>query len=180
MATSVPRTRAAAALRMKQIALDNQSCMIRHTRAKLETERRESTAIKEGLEKKVSSLEKEHESTRVSLEVSHTTIAGITEIGLFMLKKIERMKEKKQQTRESHLECHHKWQARIQEAEGTLQEKHLVIEALVEEKSSLHQKIQGLQEENGAPAPFDDEWEEEPKGEELEDIPMGEGDIDDE
>ncbi|KZV14452.1 hypothetical protein F511_43050 [Dorcoceras hygrometricum] len=94
------------------------------------------------------------------------------------------MKAKKLQTRESHLECHHKWQARIQEAEGTLQEQHLVIEALVEVKASLLQTIQGLQEENGAPAPFDDEWEEEPKedpeGEELEDIPTDEGEIDDE
>ncbi|KZV51223.1 hypothetical protein F511_43444 [Dorcoceras hygrometricum] len=144
MAPSVPRTRAAAALRMKQIVLDNQSRTIRSLRDKLATERRESTAIKEGLEKKVSSLEKEHESTRVALEVSHTTIAGLTEIGLCMLKKIERMKAKKQQIRESHLECHHKWQARIQEAEGTLEEQHLVIEALVEEKASLLQKIQGL------------------------------------
>ncbi|KZV28552.1 hypothetical protein F511_34174 [Dorcoceras hygrometricum] len=104
MAPSVPRTRAAAALRMKQIALDNQSRMIRRLRAKLATERRESTAIKEGLEKK--------------------------------------------------------------------------------EKSSLLQTVQGLQEENGAPAPFDDEWEEEaeeePEEEGLEDIPMGKGEIDDE
>ncbi|KZV55501.1 pleiotropic drug resistance protein 3-like [Dorcoceras hygrometricum] len=106
MAPSVSRTRADAALRMKQIALDNQSRMIRLLRAKLATERRESTAIK-----------KEHESI----------------------------------------------QARIQETEDTIQEKHLVIEALVEEKASLLQTIQGLQEDNGAPAPFDDEWEEEPE-----------------
>ncbi|KZV25073.1 hypothetical protein F511_03563 [Dorcoceras hygrometricum] len=55
----------------------------------------------------------------------------------------------------------------------------MIIEALVEEKASLFQTIQGLQEENGAPAPFDDEWEQEPEedpeGEELEDIPMGDG-----
>ncbi|KZV54268.1 glycine--tRNA ligase 1, mitochondrial-like [Dorcoceras hygrometricum] len=85
MASSVPRTRAAAALRMKQIALDNQSHMIRRLRAKRSTERRESAAIK-----------KEHE---------------------------------------------------------------------------------GLQEDNGAPAPFDDEWEEDSEEEGLEDIPLGEGEI---
>ncbi|KZV45775.1 hypothetical protein F511_34012 [Dorcoceras hygrometricum] len=71
------------------------------------------------------------------------------------------MRAKKQQTRESHLECHQKLQDRIQEAEDMIQEQHLVIEALVEEKASLLQRIQGLQEENGAPAPFDDESEEE-------------------
>ncbi|KZV41290.1 zinc finger family protein [Dorcoceras hygrometricum] len=71
MAPSVPRTHAAAALLMKQIALDNQSRMIRHLRAKLATKRRESAAIK-----------KEHESTQVALEASHTTIAGLTEIAL--------------------------------------------------------------------------------------------------
>ncbi|KZV35973.1 hypothetical protein F511_33688 [Dorcoceras hygrometricum] len=147
MAPSVPCTRVAATLRMKQIALDNQIRTSRRLRTKLATERRESTPINEGLEKK-------------------------------------RVKAKKQQTRESHMECHHKWQAHIQEAEGTLQEQHLVIEALVEEKASLFQTIQDLQEENDAPAPFDDEWEEEPEedpeGEELEDIPMGEREIDDE
>ncbi|KZV37472.1 hypothetical protein F511_44383 [Dorcoceras hygrometricum] len=72
----------------------------------------------------------------------------------------------------------------IQDAEDTIQEQHLVIEALVEEKSSLLQTIQGLQEDNDDPAPFDDEWEEEPeedpKEEGLEDIPIGEGDIVDE
>ncbi|KZV43932.1 putative disease resistance protein [Dorcoceras hygrometricum] len=147
MAPSVPRTRAAAALRMKQIALDNQSRMIRRLRAKLATDRRESAAIK-----------KEHESTQ--------------------------MKAKKQHARESHMECHHKMQARIQEAEDTIQEQHLVIEALVEEKASLLQTIQGLQEDNGAPAPFDDEWEEEPdddpEEEGREEIPIGEGEIVDE
>ncbi|KZV31087.1 hypothetical protein F511_16163 [Dorcoceras hygrometricum] len=120
MAPSVPRTRAAAALCMKQISLDNQTRMIRRLRAKLATKRRESAAIK-----------KEHESTQVALEASHTTIAGLTEIGLYMSTKIERMKAKKQQTRESHQECHYKWQARIQEAEDTIQEQTLIIEALV-------------------------------------------------
>ncbi|KZV46760.1 hypothetical protein F511_34234 [Dorcoceras hygrometricum] len=173
MAPSIPRTRAVAALRMKQIALDNQNRKMRRLRAKLETERRESAVI-----------EKEHESTQVALEASHTTIAGLTEIGLCMSKKIERMKAKKQQARESHMECHHKMQARIIEAGDTIQEQHLVIENLVEEKASLLQTIQGLQEDNGAPAPFDDEWEEEPEEdpeeEGLEEIPIGEGDIVDE
>ncbi|KZV22461.1 hypothetical protein F511_17915 [Dorcoceras hygrometricum] len=94
------------------------------------------------------------------------------------------MKAKKQQARERHMECHHKLQARIQEAEYTIQEQHLSIEALVEEKASLLQTIQGLQEENCAPAPFDDEWEEEPteepEEEGIEDIPIGEGEIVDE
>ncbi|KZV34535.1 pleiotropic drug resistance protein 3-like [Dorcoceras hygrometricum] len=195
MAPSVPRTRAAAALRMKQIALDNQSCTIRRLRVKLAIERRESTSTKEGLETKVSSLErdlqiqrcdnhslrntvtlyhkdidrrisqlveakKEHKTNQVALEASHKTIAGLTEIGFCMSKKIERMKAKKQQARKSHMECHHKLQARIQEAEDTIQEQHLIIEALVEEKASLLQTSQGLQEDNGAPTPFDDEWEE--------------------
>ncbi|KZV36819.1 hypothetical protein F511_03543 [Dorcoceras hygrometricum] len=146
MVPSVPRTRAIAALRRKQIALDNQSHMIRCLRAKLATESRESAAIK-----------KEHESTQVALEASHMTISGLTEIGLCMSKKIERMKAKKQHNRDSRQECHHKWQARIDAAEDTIQEQHLIIEALVEEKASLHQTIQGLQEDNGDPAPFDDE-----------------------
>ncbi|KZV58406.1 hypothetical protein F511_30564 [Dorcoceras hygrometricum] len=72
------------------------------------------------------------------------------------------MKTKKQQARESHMECHHKMQARIQAAEDTIQEQHMIIEALIEEKASLLQKIQGLQEDND---PFDDEWEEEPEEE---------------
>ncbi|KZV21447.1 hypothetical protein F511_23002 [Dorcoceras hygrometricum] len=144
--------------------------MIRRLRAKPATERRESAAMK-----------KEHESTQVALEASHTTIVGLIEIGLCMSNKIERMKAKKQQSRESHQECHHNWQARIQVAEDTIQEQHLIIEALVEEKASLLQTIQGLQEDNRASAPFDDEWEEEPKEdpeeEGLEGIPLGEGEI---
>ncbi|KZV58023.1 hypothetical protein F511_20427 [Dorcoceras hygrometricum] len=100
--------------------------MIRCLRAKLETERRELAATKEGLETK----------------------------------------------------------ARIQEAEDTIQEQHLIIEALVEEKASLLQTIQGLQEDHGAPAPFDDELEEEPEEdpeeEGLEDIPIREEEIVDE
>ncbi|KZV20389.1 hypothetical protein F511_31415 [Dorcoceras hygrometricum] len=134
MAPSVPRTRAAAALRMNQIALDNQSHMIRLLRAKLATERRESAATNEGLETKVSILErdlqiqrcdnhslrntvtqchkdidrrisqlveakKEHKTNQVALEASHKTIAGLTEIGFCMSKKIERMKAKNQQAR---------------------------------------------------------------------------------
>ncbi|KZV44571.1 putative starch synthase 4, chloroplastic/amyloplastic-like [Dorcoceras hygrometricum] len=73
------------------------------------------------------------------------------------------MKAKKQKARESHVVCHKKFHARIQEAEDSMQAQHLIIEALVEEKDSLLQTIQGLQEANDAPAPFDDEWEEEPE-----------------
>ncbi|KZV57447.1 hypothetical protein F511_29228 [Dorcoceras hygrometricum] len=171
MAPFVPRTRAIASIRMKQIALDNQSRTIRRLRAKLATEKRESAATKEVLEKM------EHKSNQVALEASHTTIAELTEIGLCMSKKIERMKAKKQQARENHLECHQKLQAHIQEAEDEIQEQQLTIEALVEEKASLLQTIQGLQEDNGVP--FNDEWEEEseedPEEEGLEEIPAGEG-----
>ncbi|KZV49285.1 hypothetical protein F511_29024 [Dorcoceras hygrometricum] len=173
MAPSAPRTRAAAALRMKQIALDNQSRTIRRLRAQLATVRRESDAIKE-----------EHKANQIALEASHMTIAGLTEIDLSMSKKIERMKAKKQKARENHVVCHQKFQTLIQEAEDSMQAQHLIIEALVEEKDGLLQTIQGLQEANGASAPFDDEWEEEPEEhpeeEEIEDIPMGEGEIDDE
>ncbi|KZV19270.1 hypothetical protein F511_36432 [Dorcoceras hygrometricum] len=209
MAPSVPRTRDAAVLRMKQIALDNQSRMPRRLRAKLATERRESAATLP-LTTKATCLDvlepnwqprdesqllsgkdwklrypawKEIYKSR-ALEASHKTIAGLTEIGLCMSKKIERMKAKKQQARESHMECHKKLQARIQEAEDTIQEQKLIIEALVEDKASLLQTIQGLQEDNDAPPPFDDEWEEEleedPEEEGIEDIPIGEGDIVDE
>ncbi|KZV28137.1 hypothetical protein F511_13391 [Dorcoceras hygrometricum] len=135
MAPSVPRTRAAAALRMKQIALDNQGRTIRRLRAQLATERR-------GL----ATMKKELEDTQVALEASH--------------------------------------KARIHEAEDSMQAQHLLIEALVHEKDSLLQTIQGLQEANNAPAPFDGDWEEEPEEEpeeeEIEDIPLGEGEIDDE
>ncbi|KZV31483.1 pleiotropic drug resistance protein 3-like [Dorcoceras hygrometricum] len=64
MAPFVPRTRAAAAIRMTKIALQNQSRTIRRLRAKLATERRESAARKNGLEDKVSSLERELELQR--------------------------------------------------------------------------------------------------------------------
>ncbi|KZV39835.1 hypothetical protein F511_15315 [Dorcoceras hygrometricum] len=173
MAPSAPRTRSAAALRMKQIALDNQSRTIRRLRAQLTTERR-------GL----ATMKKELEDTQVALEASHKVIAGLTEIGLSMSTKNEKMKVKKQQAKASHVECHQKFQARIHEAEDSMQAQHLIIEALVEEKDSLLQTIQGLQEANNAPAPFDDEWEEEPEEhpeeEEIQDIPLGEGEIDDE
>ncbi|KZV18459.1 LRR and NB-ARC domains-containing disease resistance protein [Dorcoceras hygrometricum] len=155
MAPSAPRTRVAAALRMKQIALDNQSRTIRRLRAQLATERRGLATTK-----------KELEDTQIALEASHKVIAGLTEIGLSMSKKIERMKAKKRQAKESHVMCHQKFQARIQEAEYSMQAQHLIIEALVEEKDSLLQTIQGLQEANNAPAPFDDEWEEEQPEEE--------------
>ncbi|KZV16812.1 hypothetical protein F511_18605 [Dorcoceras hygrometricum] len=123
MAPSAPRTRAAAALRLKQIALDNQSSTIRRLRAQLATERR-------GL----ATMKKELEDTQVALEASHKVIAGLTEIGLSMSKKMEKMKAKKQQAKESHVVCHQKFQARIQEAEDSMQAQHLIIEALVEEK----------------------------------------------
>ncbi|KZV32699.1 hypothetical protein F511_19028 [Dorcoceras hygrometricum] len=172
MAPSVPRTRAAAALRMKQIALDNQGLTIRHLKAQLATERR-------GL----ATMKKELEDTQVALEASHKVMAGLTEIGLSM-SKIEKMKVKKQLAKANHVECHQKFQARIHEAEDSMQAQHLIIEALVDEKDSLLQTIHGLQEANNAPAPFDGDWEEEPEEEpeeeEIEDIPLGEGEIDDE
>ncbi|KZV25226.1 hypothetical protein F511_27774 [Dorcoceras hygrometricum] len=71
MAPSAPRTRAAAAIRMKKIALDNQSRTIRRLRAQLETTRRELDTITE-----------EHKANQIALEASHMTIAGLTEIGL--------------------------------------------------------------------------------------------------
>ncbi|KZV18332.1 hypothetical protein F511_19220 [Dorcoceras hygrometricum] len=173
MAPSAPRTRAAAALRMKQIALYNQDRTIRRLRAQLATERRGLAATK-----------KELEETRVALEASHKAIAGLTEIGLSMSKKIEKMKVKQQLTKANHAECHQKFQARIHEAEDSMQAQHLLIEALVDEKDSLLQTIHGLQEANNAPAPFDgeleEEPEEEPEEEEIGDIPLGEGEIDDE
>ncbi|KZV43999.1 centromere-associated protein E [Dorcoceras hygrometricum] len=170
---SAPRTRAAAALRMKQISLDSQDRTIRRLRAQLATQRRGLAATK-----------KELEETQVALEASHKVIVGLTEIGLSMSKKIERMKVKKQQVRANHVECHQKFQARIHEAEDSMQAQHMLIEALVDEKDSLLQTIHGLQEANNAPAPFDGDWEEEPEEEpeeeEIEDIPLGEGEIDDE
>ncbi|KZV46633.1 hypothetical protein F511_02980 [Dorcoceras hygrometricum] len=132
----------------------------------------------------LATMKKEHEDTQIALEASHKVIAGLTEIGLSMSKKIERMKAKKKKARENHMVCHQKFQARIQESEYSMQAQHLIIEALVEEKDGFLQTIQGMQEANGAPAPFDDEWEEEPeeqpKEEEIEDIPLGEEEIDDE
>ncbi|KZV35089.1 hypothetical protein F511_04394 [Dorcoceras hygrometricum] len=173
IAPSAPRTRAAAALRTKQIVLDNQGRTIRRLRAQLATERRGLATTK-----------KELEDTQVALEASHKVIVGLTEIGLSMSKKIEKMNVKKQQVRANHLECHQKFQARIHEAEDSMQAQHLLIEALVDEKDSLLQTIHGLKEANNAPAPFDGDWEEEPEEEpeqeEIEDIPLGEGEIDDE
>ncbi|KZV56812.1 hypothetical protein F511_25072 [Dorcoceras hygrometricum] len=166
MAPSVPRTRAAAALRMKKISLDNQDRTIRRLRAQLATERRRLAATK-----------KELKETQVALEASHKVIARLTEIGLSMSKKIEKMKVKKQQVRANHVECHQKFQARIHEAKDSMQAQNLVIETLVDEKDSLLQTIHGLQEANNALAPFDGDWEEEPEEEpeeeEIEDIPLG-------
>ncbi|KZT75752.1 hypothetical protein F511_47225 [Dorcoceras hygrometricum] len=99
-----------------------------------------------------------------------------------MSKKIEKMKVKKQLVKANHVECHQKFQARIHEAEDSMQAQHLLIEALVDEKDSLLQTIHDLQEANNAPAPFDGDWDEEPEEEpeDIEDIPLGEGEIDDE
>ncbi|KZV38180.1 hypothetical protein F511_38365 [Dorcoceras hygrometricum] len=102
MCSSAPRTRAAAALRMKQITLDNQDRTIRRLRAQLATERRGLAATK-----------KELKETQVALEASHKVIAGLTEIGLSMSKKIEKMKVKKKLVKANHVECHQKFQARI-------------------------------------------------------------------
>ncbi|KZV30209.1 hypothetical protein F511_38710 [Dorcoceras hygrometricum] len=107
----------------------------------------------EDIDRRISQLveaKKEHKSNQVALEASHTTIAGLAEIGLCMSKKIERMKAKKQQARESHMECHQRLQSRIQLTES-------------------------LQEENVVP--FDDEWEEESDEEGIEEIPVDEGEI---
>ncbi|KZV58485.1 subunit of the ESCRT-I complex [Dorcoceras hygrometricum] len=126
-------------------------------------------------------MKKEHKDTQVALVASHKVIAGLTEIGLSMSKKIENMKAKNQKAIEIHVVFHQKFQARIQESEDSMQAQHLIIEALVVEKDSLLQTIQGLQEANDALAPFDDEWEEEPEEhQEEEEIPIGEGQIDDE
>ncbi|KZV56129.1 hypothetical protein F511_11509 [Dorcoceras hygrometricum] len=153
MAPSAPCTRAAAALRMKQIALDNQGRTIRRLRTQLATERRGLATMKKELD------------TQVALEASHKVIAGLTEIGLSMSKKIEKMKVKKQLVKANHVVCHKKFQARIHEAEDSMQAQHLIIETLVDEKDSLLQTIHGLQEANNAPAPFDGDWEEEPEEE---------------
>ncbi|KZV54650.1 myosin-14 [Dorcoceras hygrometricum] len=67
---------------MKQIALDNQSHMIRRLRAKLATERRESAALKEGLETMLVEAKNEHKTNQIALEASHKTVVGLTEIGL--------------------------------------------------------------------------------------------------
>ncbi|KZV50154.1 hypothetical protein F511_22611 [Dorcoceras hygrometricum] len=121
MAPFNPHTRAAAAIRMKQIALDNQSQMIRRLRAKLATERRESAATNEELGKKVARLERS----------SHL----------------------KDQRYDSRTTTNHR--------------------GPIEEKASIIQTIQDLQEDNGAPF---DEWEEEAEenseGEGLGEIPI--------
>ncbi|KZV44733.1 hypothetical protein F511_37949 [Dorcoceras hygrometricum] len=173
MAPFVPRTRAAAAIRLKQIALENQSHTIKRLRAKLATERRESAAIKEELENKVSSLERDLQLQRCD---NHSLRNTLTLYHKDIDRRISQLVEAKKE--------HKSNQAHIQEDEDTIQEQHLIIEALVEEKDSLLQTIQGLQEYNDAPAPFDDEWEEEPEEEPeeegLEDITVGEGEIVDE
>ncbi|KZV41232.1 hypothetical protein F511_42162 [Dorcoceras hygrometricum] len=184
MAPSVPRTRAAAALRMKQIALDNQIRTIRRLRAQLATERRGLATRKKELED-TQEMAPSVPRTRAAAALRMKQIALDNQIRtISMSKKIEKMKVKKQLAKANHVECHQKFQARIHEAEDSMQAQHLIIEALVDEKDSLLQTIQGLQEANNAPAPFDGDWEEEseeePEEEEIEDIPLGEGEIDDE
>ncbi|KZV41735.1 peroxisomal biogenesis factor 6-like [Dorcoceras hygrometricum] len=61
MAPFAPRTRAVAAIRMKQIALDNQSRMNRRLRAQLATERRVSAVIREELDKRAVNMSQELE-----------------------------------------------------------------------------------------------------------------------
>ncbi|KZV57178.1 hypothetical protein F511_13070 [Dorcoceras hygrometricum] len=86
-------------------------------------------------------MKKELEDTQVALEASHKVIAGLTEIGLNMSKRIEKMKVKKQLAKANHVECHQKFQARIHESKDSMQAQHLIIEALVDEKDSLLQTI---------------------------------------
>ncbi|KZV18052.1 hypothetical protein F511_35959 [Dorcoceras hygrometricum] len=145
MAPFVPRTRAAAAIHMKQIALDNHSRTIRRLRAKLATERRFSTIIREELDKKI--------------------------ISLRMSQKIARLKAKKQYMRESHSSCHQQKHIRIQEIEGTVQEQALTIDALTDENTSLLQAIQDLQ--GGGAIPFEYEPDEYPEGD-PEEFELGE------
>ncbi|KZV52539.1 hypothetical protein F511_29724 [Dorcoceras hygrometricum] len=106
------------------------------------------------IDRRISQLveaKKEHKSNQVALEASHTIIDGLSEIGLCMSKKIEMMKAKKQQTRESHMKCHQRLQARIQLTESMIQEQQLTIETPMEENAGLLQTIQGLQEDNVVP-----------------------------
>ncbi|KZV46602.1 hypothetical protein F511_39000 [Dorcoceras hygrometricum] len=124
MAPSVPHTRAAAALRMKQIALDNQGRTIRRLRAQLSTERR-------GL----ATMKKEIEDTQVSLEASHTVISELTEIGLSF-----------------------DWAVKMRIRPPELET------SICDAKYHVSMK----------------EPEEESEEEEIEDIPLGEGEIDDE
>ncbi|KZV36013.1 Glycine-rich RNA-binding protein [Dorcoceras hygrometricum] len=174
MAPSVPRTRAAAALRTKQISIDNQSRTIRRLRVQLATERRGLATIK-----------KEHESTHYNTKVfqNETMKSGKKEIKksvvhdkhipsiLFISLQLPIV---------NYLHSMKTSEPKAQQRPKIRSKQHLIIEALVEEKDSLLQTIQGLQEANGAPAHFDDEWEEEPEEEEIEEIPVGEGEIVDE
>ncbi|KZV57801.1 hypothetical protein F511_22288 [Dorcoceras hygrometricum] len=155
MAPLVPRTRAAAAIRMKQIALDNHSRMIQRLRAKLETERRFGTIIREELEKKIVSMDRElelmmkdncglHDSLRIYQDREKTLHEDFG-------RRITQLEELRRN--------HH---ARIQEIKGTVQEQALTIDALTDENTSLLQAIQDLQ---GVGAiPFEDEPEEYPEG----------------
>ncbi|KZV24349.1 hypothetical protein F511_16921 [Dorcoceras hygrometricum] len=188
MAPFVPHTHATAAICMKQIVHENQSRTIRRLRAKLATERRDSVATKEGLENKISSLErelqlqrcgnqslqnmvtmyhkdidhrisqwveakKEHKSNQVTFEASHTTISGLTEIGLCMSKKIERMRQRNNR-----------------------------LERAIWSAIKSGRLISNRPKDNGDPFvdELEEESEEDPKEEELEEIPISEGEIVDE
>ncbi|KZV30692.1 hypothetical protein F511_19485 [Dorcoceras hygrometricum] len=185
MAPSVPCTRAAAALRMKQIALDNQSRTIRCLRAKLEIKRRESAATNEGLETKVSSLEGDLQIQRCDNHSLRNTVTLYhKDIDRRISQLVEAKKEHK--TNPAALEASHKTIVGLTEIGLCMYDPRATPNRRGPSRgeASLLQTIQGLQEDSGAPAPFDDEWKEEPEEdseeEGLEDIPVGEGEIVDE
>ncbi|KZV20378.1 hypothetical protein F511_41654 [Dorcoceras hygrometricum] len=107
MAPSVPRTRTAAALRMKKIALDNQSHAIRRIRTKLATERRESGATKEGVETKVSSLKRDLQIQRCD---NHSLRNTVTLYHKYIDHRISQLVEAKKEhkTNQVALEASHK------------------------------------------------------------------------
>ncbi|KZV32673.1 hypothetical protein F511_35938 [Dorcoceras hygrometricum] len=87
MALFVPRTRAAATLRMKQITLDNHNRTIRRLRAKLATERHESATIKKGLQ------DKDHiQLTESTIQEQQLTIETLMEENSRLLQTIQGLK----------------------------------------------------------------------------------------
>ncbi|KZV58343.1 hypothetical protein F511_22072 [Dorcoceras hygrometricum] len=89
MATSVPRTRAAAALRMKQISLDNQDRTIRRLRAQLATERRGLAATKKELEETRARI---HEAED-SMQAQHLLIEALVDEKDSLLQTIHGLQE---------------------------------------------------------------------------------------